>query len=185
MGTKLETLQEKLTKLQEQIGKEELKVQEETAIAVVRDSFADAIMVAVAATEKESGKSLREIGLGIWIAYPDGDGNGKVHVSALAVGTDGLPKALKRSSNGHANGNGESHGHGNGNGSEYFLKDGRGPFAGTLEALDAMGFTGERGKYYHRHDRLPKELQEQIIKRAKAETPETETPPETPETAKA
>jgi len=42
-----------------------------------------------------------------------------------------------------------------------------------------MGFKGERGKYYHRHDRLPKELQEQIIKRPKAETPKT------PETAEA
>jgi len=157
MGTKLETLQEKLARLQEQISKEEEKERQETAIAEVRDSFADAIMASVAATEKETGKSLREIGLGIWIAYPDGEGNGKVQVSALAVGTDGLPKALKRSGNGQW---------------EYFLKDGRGPFAGTLEALDAMGFKGERGKYYHRHDRLPKELQEQIIRKPKAETAE-------------
>ena len=173
MGTKLETLQEKLARLQEQIAGEEEKVKQETAIAEVRDSFSDAIMAAVAATEKETGKSLREIGIGIWIAYPDGDGNGKVSVSALAVGTDGLPKALKRT-NGKSNGDG-SHSNGNGNGdSEYFLKDGRGPFAGTLEALDAMGYTGTRGKYYHRHDRLPKELQEQIVKKSKpAETAET------------
>ena len=175
MSTKLETLQEKLAKLQEQVVKEELKVKEDAAIVVVRDSFSTAIMAAVAATEQETGKSLREIGLGIWIAYPDGDGdgdNGKVSVSALAVGTDGLPKALKRT-NGKSNGDGNGNGHTNGT-SEYFLKDGRGPFAGTLEALDAMEFKGDRGKYYHRHDRLPKELQEQIEKRPKAEATEPE-----------
>jgi len=131
-------------------------------------------MAAVAATEKETGKSLREIGLGIWIAYPEGADDGTVSVSALAVGTDGLPKALKRT-NGKSNGDGTGTGNGNGNGhSEYFLKDGRGPFAGTLEALDAMEFKGDRGKYYHRWDRLPKELQEQIEKRPKAEATEPE-----------
>lgn len=171
MGTKLETLQEKLQKLQNQIAGEEQKVKEEKAIEEIRDSFSEAITDAVAATEKETGKSLREIGLGIWIAYPDGDGDGKVTISALAVGADGLPKALKRNGNGHSNGNGNGNGH-----NEYFLQDGRGPFAGTLEALDAMGFSGERGKYYHRWDRLPKELQEQIIRKPKAEAVEPETP---------
>ncbi len=168
MGTKLETLQEKLAKLQTQISGEESKVKEEKAIEEIRDAFADAITASVSETEKATGKSLREIGLGIWIAYPDGDGDGKVNVSALAVGTDGLPKALKRTTNG--NGNGHTNGNGNGNGGfEYFLQDGQGPFVGTLEALDAMGFTGARGKFYHRHDRLPKELQEKIEKRAKVE----------------
>ena len=38
-----------------------------------------------------------------------------------------------------------------------------------LEALDAMGFPKDKlGRYYHRWDRLPKELQEQINRKPKA-----------------
>ncbi len=171
MGTKLETLQEKLAKPQADIQAESEKERQEKAIAEVRDTFANAIVQAVQGAEKSTGTSLRDIGLGIWVAYPAGSENGNMSVSALAVGEDGLPKALKRttSKNGNGNGNGHSNGQ-NGNGHDYFLKDGRGPFPGTLEALDAMGFPKDkRGQYYHRWVRLPKELQEQIERRPKAE----------------
>lgn len=169
MGTKLETLQEKLAKLQADIQAEAEKERQEKAIAEVRDTFANAIVQAVQGAEKATGKALRDIGLGIWVAYPAGSENGHMAVSALAVGEDGLPKALKRTPTKNGNGNGHSNGQ-NGNGHDYFLKDGRGPFASTLEALDAMGFPKDkRGQYYHRWDRLPKELQEQIERRPKAE----------------
>jgi hypothetical protein len=52
---------------------------------------------------------------------------------------------------------------------EYYLKDGRGPYGSTLEALDALGVPQEgRGGYWNRHDRLPKKYQDQIERRAKA-----------------
>ena len=169
MGTKLETLQAKLAKLQADVEAEEQLERQEKAIAEVRDTLTDAIVQAVQEAEKSTGKSLRDIGLGIWVAYPAGSENGNIAVSALAVGEDGLPKALKRTPSKNGNGNGHSNGQ-NGNGHEYFLKDGRGPYASTLEALDAMGFPKDkRGQYYHRWDRLPKELQEQIERRPKAE----------------
>ena len=169
MGTKLETLQAKLAKLQADIEGEEERERQEKAIAEVRDTFSDAIVQAVQEAEKSTGKSLRDIGLGIWVAYPAGSENGNMAVSALAVGEDGLPKALKRSTSKNGNGNGHSNGQ-NGNGHDYYLQDGRGPFPSTLEALDAMGFPKDkRGQYYHRWDRLPKELQEQIERRPKAE----------------
>jgi hypothetical protein len=160
MGTKLETLQEKLAKLQAEIQAEQERERQEKAIAEVRDTFRSAIVQAVQEAEKATGKSLRQIGLGIWVAYPAGSDNGHLAVSALAVAEDGLPKAFKRTPS--KNGNGQHNGNGNGHSWDYFLKDGRGPYASTLEALDAMGFPKDkRGQYYHRWDRLPKELQEQ------------------------
>ena len=174
MGTKLETLQAKLAKLQADIQAEQDTERQYQAIGQIRDTFSKAITDAVNRVEKETGKSLREIGLGIWVAYPAGTANGHMALSALAVGEDGLPKAMKRTigkANGQQNGKGNGNGHnGNGNGHDYFLKDGRGPFPSTLEALDAIGFPKDkRGQYYHRWDRLPKELQEQINRKPKAE----------------
>ena len=166
MGTKLETLQAKLAKVQADIEAEEEKERHEKAIAEVRDTFTDAIVQAVQEAEKATKKSLRSIGLGIWVAYPAGSENSHMSVSALAVGDDGLPKALKRTPSKNGNGNGN----GNGQSWEYFLKDGRGPFGTTHDALDALGIPKDkRGQYYHRWDRLPKELQEQLERRPKAE----------------
>ena len=168
MGTKLETLQAKLAKLQADIEAESERDRQEKAIAEVRDTFTDAIVQAVQEAEKGTKKSLRDIGLGIWVAYPAGTDNGHMAVSALAVGDDGLPKALKRTPS--KNGSGHQNGNGNGQSWEYFLKDGRGPFATTHDALDALGIPKDkRGQYYHRWDRLPKELQEQLERRPKAE----------------
>ena len=72
MGTKLETLQAKLAKVQADIEAEAERERQENAIAEVRDSFTDAIVKAVQEAEKATKKSLRDIGLGIWVAFPAG-----------------------------------------------------------------------------------------------------------------
>jgi MoxR-like ATPase len=59
MGTKLETLQSKLAKLQADIEAEEERERQEKAVAEIRDSFRDAICEAVKAVEKETAKDHR------------------------------------------------------------------------------------------------------------------------------
>jgi len=45
----------------------------------------------------------------------------------------------------------------------FYYLDNEGPFFSILECLDAIGVPREeRGKYWHRWDRLPKELQARI-----------------------
>ena len=175
MGTKLESLQEKMSRLQSQIATEEAKEATDAAIAVVRDSFSDAILKAIAATEKRTNKSLTEIGLGIWVAYaPNGPTDAKPLVSALEVGDDGLPKQLRRPRNGTSNG--ASNGNGNGH-YEYVLADGtvfdsceKAVVAATGEPIRDENDDMLAGKmYWYRHDRLPKELAEAITKREKTE----------------
>ena len=174
MATKMETLQEKLAKLQGDIEAEAQREAVETATAEVRDTFSEAIQAAIAITEKDSGKTLRDIHLGIWIAYPPDD-KSSLTVSALTVGEDGLPAALKRKVSSNGNGNG------NGNGHLYKLEDGR-EFETCEMAVNALGVETRDDKgdfldgkqYYHRHDRLPKELKAKIEKVAEPETPETE-----------
>ena len=181
MATKLETLQEKLSKLQSDIQAEQQKETVEAAIAETRDTFSAAILAAIAIVEKDTGKTLREISLGIWIAYPKAD-DSTLTVSALLVGEDGLPAALKRSINGHSS---NGHSNGNGNGYTFKLADGR-TFDSCEKAVNALGVKTrnadndflEGKQYYYRHDRLPKELKEKIEKVA-TETPAGEQP-ETP-----
>ncbi len=183
MASKLETLNEKLAKLQGEIEAEAGREAVETATAEVRDTFSEAITAAIAIVEKDTGKSLRDIHLGVWVAYPPGD-KSTLTVSALTVGEDGLPAALKRkvSTNG-------TNGNGNGNGHLYKLGDGR--TFDTCEAAvnalgvdtrDAQGDFLEGKQYYHRHDRLPKELKEKIEKVDKPpEAPEAPEAPDAPE----
>lgn len=195
MATKIDTLKDRMAKIQAQIEAEELQEKVQEATAKIRDTFSDAIKEALAKVESDTGESLKTVGLGIWVAYPIGQDNPTLNVSALAVGTDGLPKALKAtktSSNGTGNGNG------NGN-SEYVLGDGR-VFDSCEKAVNAMGETTRDGdgnllegkKYWTRHDRLPKELAEAITKREKTPAPEASAPeasappaPEASETAPA
>ncbi len=190
MGTKLETLQEKLAKLQADITAETAKETEEQAIAGIRDAFAATITDAISAAETETGKSLREIGLGVWVAYPAGE-NSALMVSALVVGDDGLPKMLRRPTVSNGNGtNGNGNGtNGNGNGAkEYVLADGR-AFDTCLAAVHAMGIKThddagkalQGKKYHHRHDRLPTELADAITVRIKATTEPATTEPATTE----
>ena len=95
MATKLDTLQEKLAKLQAEIEAESQKEAVEKATADVRDAFSEAIKAAITIQETDTGKSLRDIGLGVWVAYPKNP-DGELMVSALTVGDDGLPAALRR-----------------------------------------------------------------------------------------
>jgi len=47
--------------------------------------------------------------------------------------------------------------------SKTYLLDGKGPYFSTLECLDALGVPQEeRGRYWHRWDRLPQEYQARI-----------------------
>lgn len=172
MGSKLESLQERLGRLQEQIETETKVEAAQAAIDKTRDVFSNAITATIAKVEKDTGESLRDIGLGVWVAYPaNSNGNARLYVSGLAVGDDGLPLQLKRSS-GRVNG-----GNGSNGASEYVLGDGR-VFATCLDAVKALGITVEDSdgnrldgfKYYHRHDRLPDDVRKQIVKRPKAET---------------
>ncbi len=57
-------------------------------------------------------------------------------------------------------------------GKHVYYVDGHGPFFSTLEALDFLGVPeGDRGKYWYRRDRLPKELADRIEMR---DTPATQ-----------
>lgn len=177
--TKLDTLKSKMAALQEKINAETAVEAAQAGIDKVRDLFSDALTTAIATVEKDSGESLRTIGIGIWVAYPaNGKGDSKLMVSGLETADDGLPAQLKRPSarvNGSNGANGAS---------EYALDDGR-VFATCLEAVKALGIKCEdaNGKrlegfqYYHRHDRLPSDVKGKIEKRAKAET--TAEPPAT------
>lgn len=173
------TLKERMAKIQAQIEAEELQEKVQEATAKIRDSFSEAIKEALAKVEKDTGQSLATVGLGIWVAYPVGQDNPTLNVSALAVGSDGLPKALKAK----ASSNGSGNGNGNGN-YEYVLADGR-VFETCEKAVNATGETTRDAsgnlldgkKYWTRHDRLPKELAEAITKREKTPAPEaSETP---------
>lgn len=179
--TKLDTLKSKLAAMQEKVDAETKVEAAQAAIDKVRDTFTDAILATIAKVEKDSGASLKAIGIGLWIAYPANATNGaKPLVSGLETGDDGLPAQLKKPSarvNGGNGGNGDS---------EYVLGDGR-VFATCLDAVKALGLTVEDSdgkrldgfKYYHRHDRLPDDVKAKITKRPKSETG-AETPAETP-----
>lgn len=175
MTTNMQSLKEKMAKIQAQIEAEEQREKLETATAKVRDSFTEAIRETIAKVEKATGESLKAVGLGVWVAYPVGSDDSTLTISALAVGTDGLPRSLKKT---------PASSNGNGNGTyEYVLADGR-VFDTCEKAVNAVGVeTRDKDgnlldgkKFYVRWDRIPKELQEKITKSPKAETPEGETP---------
>lgn len=175
MTSKMESLKDKLARIQAQIAEEEQREHQEAATAKIRDSFTEAIREIVARVEQETGDSLKAIGLGIWLAYPvDSSQESTLNVSALAVGLDGLPKAANAKKSGSSNGRASTSGNGNGD-YEYVLQDGR--VFDTCEAAvnglgvetrDARGNLLDGKKFYTRLDRLPKELAEAITKRPKA-----------------
>jgi hypothetical protein len=51
---------------------------------------------------------------------------------------------------------------------EYYLQDGRGPYADIQKAMDAMGMDQEERPHHNRWDRLSTSLKNQIPRRAKA-----------------
>ena len=157
MTTKLETLQEKMAKLQAQILEAEANEAQDKAIQELGETFRAAVSECIAQVESETGMSLASHGLGVWAGYPK---DGKLAVSILAVGDDGLPKALKRNGNRKANGNGDR------NNWEYIVHGKA--YDTTHAALDALGHPKEdRGEYYHRYDRLPKGLRGKITRQPK------------------
>jgi hypothetical protein len=180
MTSKMESLKEKLARLQAEIEAEAVREAQEAAATRIRDSFTQAIRDTVARVEQETGESLKAIGLGIWVAYPvDSAQESVLNVSALAVGLDGFPKGATSKKPTSTGTRATSNGNGNGD-YEYVLGDGR-VFDTCEKAVNALGEVTRDSegnlldgkKYWTRHDRLPKELADAITKRAKASTPET------------
>jgi hypothetical protein len=158
MTSRRESLQGKLAKLQAEVQEEQQREAAEKAMAEAHGHFADNVRLTVQNVEAGTKTSLRDLGLGVWAYY---DPEGALEVQVLPVGDDQLPRRAPARRSGRRQRAADGY--------QYFLQDGRGPFNNTLEALDALGIPQEqRGRYYHRWDRLPKELQEQIERRARA-----------------
>ncbi len=68
MVGKMETLKDKLAKIQAQLAEEEDREKQEQATAKIRDSFSEAIRETIGQVEQETGESLKSVGLGIWVA---------------------------------------------------------------------------------------------------------------------
>ena len=155
----LQELIEKQEKLQKQIEAQRAKETFEANLEKVSSTFSEAVRQAVSTVETEQEISLSEHDFGVWACYQ----NGALVVSVIKA-KDGMPKGKAPAGN-CTNGNGHT---ASANGEKvYYLTDGRGPFNTTLEALDAIGYPQDkRGQYYHRWDRLPKELQAQIVVKA-------------------
>jgi hypothetical protein len=154
MTSRRESLEDKMKRLQAQILAEDQRQEAERVVAEAQAQFALTLAPAVQNIESGTGISLRALNVGLWAYY---DPDGALQVRLLAVGEDALPRppAAPRRRSPRP-----------GEGYVYYLSDGRGPFDSTLEALDALGIPAEsRGRYYHRWDRLPQELKEQIERR--------------------
>ena len=92
MTSKMESLKEKLARLQAEIEAEAVREAQEAAAVKIRDAFTEAIRDTVARVEQGTGESLKAIGLGIWVAYSvDSTQESVLDVSARAVGLDGFP----------------------------------------------------------------------------------------------
>jgi hypothetical protein len=150
-------LQGKLAQLKAEISIEEKREAAEKAMAEARSTFTDLVGQAIGNAEAATDTGLQPLGVGLWAYF---DTEGALQLSFQPVGDDGLPlRAAPRRSR-RANRRQGS------DGFRYYLQDGRGPYETTLAALDALGIPeDQRGRYYHRWDRLPKELQAQIERR--------------------
>lgn len=144
--TRLESLIERQAKLEREIKAEKEKEAALKVLQGIQGEVGDAIRKAVEAK-------------GMDIAALDGK------YFALTVGDGGLEVSLVNK----VKGNGASRASGNGNGNyEYFLKDGRGPFATVQEALDAMALPADKRPAHNRWERLAKDLKGQVERREKA-----------------
>ena len=142
--TRLESLMEKMAKLQADIKDETSKAEAEKAINALGEDLAVFL----------SGKAVKA-GIDVKVL------SGKFF--ALTVSDDGklaielTTKATKATGNGHANGDG--HANGNGGDYEYFLADGNGPFADIQTAMDKMGIEKAKRPAHNRYSRLSKDWQ--------------------------
>jgi hypothetical protein len=157
-GERRANLQGKLAQLKAEISIEEQREAAEKAMAEARSTFTDLVGQAIGDAEASTDTGLQLLRVGIWAYY---DTEGALQLSFQPVGDDGLPlRAAPRRRRG------ASRSRRTDGGFRYYLQDGRGPYETTLAALDALGIPeDQRGRYYHRWDRLPKELQAQIERR--------------------
>ena len=147
--TRLEELLDKQRKLEEQIKAETEKAEVGKMLAGVMGNVADIITKGVKDVKILDGKTLtltvNDAGK-LVVVFGKGNGNGNGHKA-------------------EANGN---HANGNGNGNhDYYLKDGRGPFADIQAAMDAMGIDKDSRPKHTRYARLSKEWQDKIEMRDK------------------
>jgi hypothetical protein len=155
--TRLQSLLDKMAKLEEEKKSLLAEAEAETAINKIGADLAGYITKS-ATTHKVEVKVL----------------NGKFF--ALTVGEDGtLSVALTtKASKPKANGNGGTATNGNGGDYEYFLKDGRGPFDSIQKAMDEMKVPAEQRPAHNRYDRLSASWKEKIDRRPKATQPATQ-----------
>ena len=157
MASRLEQLLEKQRKLEADIVSEKAK---EEANKVLNGIGADVATVVQQAAEK--AKVDVKVLHGKFFALSV-DEAGKLSVEVVT-------KATRK-----ASGNSGTGGNGNGNGNyEYFLKDGRGPFATIQEAMDKLGVPMANRPQHNRYDRLSAEWQGKIDRREKATEPKAE-----------
>lgn len=154
--THLETLQERMAKLQREIETENARAIIEAKTEEIQTAVREAVTPLIGELPVTHG---------LWVVN---DGNGSVLVSIMQSREDGMPKAQQTRS-GTTGGNG-----GNGAAYLYTLGDGRefdtceaAVNALGIETRDAKGEWLDGKKYYGRLDRLPKELVEKITKTAK------------------
>ncbi len=160
--TRLQSLMDKMAKLQGQIDEEKQKGEAEKAINTIGADLA-AFIAGKAKTAKLDVKVLN--GKFFALAVSE-QGALTVTLATKATSTKATSTSTSTSTNG-ANSD-----------FEYFLKDGRGPFADIQAAMDAMGVEKAKRPAHNRYSRLSKEWKEKIDQRAKVVAPPvTETEP--------
>lgn len=148
--SRLEELLEKQRRLEAQIAEETAKAEAEKVL----NGLGTDVATVVSEAASKAGVDIAVLH-GKFFALTVEDGKLSVAVAA---------KATRKAGNGNGTGNG---GNGNGGQYEYYLKDGRGPFADIQAAMDAMGVAEANRPKHNRYDRLSAEWQGKIDRKAK------------------
>ncbi|KKM70279.1 hypothetical protein LCGC14_1442370 [marine sediment metagenome] len=165
--SRLEELLEKQKSLEAAIVEETGKAEAEAVLNTIGGNVATVVTQAAS----KAGVDIAVLH-GKFFALEVADGKLAVTVAAKAT----------RKTNGNGNGGGTGTGNGNGNGEwEYFLKDGRGPFAGIQDAMTELGIPESDRPNHKRYDRLSADWKDKIERRAKATTADAEADPATAE----
>ncbi len=154
--SRLEELLEKQAKLEAAIVEETGKAEAEAVLNKIGGNVAT--VVTQAATKA-----------GVEIAVL----HGKFFALEVADGKLSVTVAAKATRKANGNGGGASNGgasNGNGGEYEYYLKDGRGPYADIQSAMTELGIPEANRPKHTRYDRLSAEWKGKIDRRAKATT---------------
>ncbi len=161
--SRLEELLEKQAKLEAAIVEETGKAEAEAVLATIGGNVATVVTQAAS----KAGVDIAVLH-GKFFALEVTDGKLAVTVAA---------KATRKTNGDGDNGGTASNGNGNGGEYEYFLKDGRGPFAGIQDAMTELGIPESDRPKHKRYDRLSAEWKEKIDRRAKATTADADADP--------